>query len=120
MRCCRRGPRNERQREGNGRILSSAIYLGVGDRWQRVVDAGRLSGHCQQCGDTERDAGRNGVSVQPEGNPRHDDQHAARDVDGQQVIRELSLEQQVHSQAGIFTWRVRKLKRKEKKKKGNH
>ena len=46
--------------------------------------------------------GRNGVLVQPEGDPGHDDQHAAGHVDGDQVVGELTLEDQLHLQAAVL------------------
>lgn len=76
--------------------------LGVGHGRQRRVDAGRLRGHRQQRGDAQRDARRHRALVQPERHPRHDDQHAARDVDLDQVVTELALEQQVHLQAAVL------------------
>ena len=39
-----------------------------------------------------------------ETDPRHNDEHAARDVDGDEVIRELPLEHQVHGQAAVLSW----------------
>ena len=68
----------------------------VGHRRQRVVDGGRLSWHGEQGRHTERDSGRNRVGVEPEAHPGDDDQHAAGNVNGQKVIRELALERQVH------------------------
>ena len=50
-----------------------------------------LGGHGQQRGHPEGHAGRDRVGVQPEADPGHDDQHAARDVDCQQVVGELPL-----------------------------
>lgn len=76
--------------------------LGVGDRGERSVDAGGLGGHCEEGGDAEGDAGRHGALVQPEADPRHDHQHAARDVDLDQVVRKLALEQQVHLQTTVL------------------
>ena len=60
--------------------------LGVGDRRERVVDGGRLRGHGQERGDTERYSSWNSVGVQPKAHPGDDDQHATRDVDCQEVI----------------------------------
>ena len=47
--------------------------------------------------------GRHGVRIQPEADPGHDDQHATGYVDSQQIVRELALERQVHSQTTVFT-----------------
>ncbi len=77
--------------------------LGVGDRRQLGVDARRLRGHGEQRGDAERDAGRDGVLVEPERDPRDDDEHAARHVDGDQVVGELALEDQLHLQAAVLS-----------------
>ena len=77
-------------------------YLGVRDGRQRVVDTRGLGRHGQQCGDTERHPGRYSVGVEPERHPGHDDQHAARNVDLDQVVGELALEQQVHLQARVL------------------
>ena len=78
-------------------------YLGVRDGRQRVVDTRGLGRHGQQCGDTERHPGRYSVGVEPERHPGHDDQHATRNVDLDQVVGELALEQQVHLQARVHT-----------------
>ena len=40
--------------------------------------------------------------IQPEGDPGHDDEHAARDVDGDQVVGELPLEDQLHLEAAVL------------------
>jgi hypothetical protein len=86
-------------------------YLGVGDGREGGVDAGRLGGHGEEGGDAEGDPGRHCALVQPEADPRHDDQHAAGDVDLDQVVRELPLEQQVHLQATVLACaRARKTK----------
>lgn len=76
--------------------------LRVGDGRQRRVDAGRLRGHRQQRGDPQRDARRHRALVQPERHPRHDHQHAAGDVDLDQVVTELPLEQQIHLQTAVL------------------
>lgn len=55
---------------------------------------------------TQRDASRHGALVQPEGHPRDDDQHAARNVDLDQVVRELAFEQQVDLQATVFACKM--------------
>ncbi len=55
--------------------------LGVGDGREAGVDARRLGGHGEESGDAEGHAGGDGVLVEPEADPRHDDQHAAGNVD---------------------------------------
>ena len=91
-------------------LLSTATYpcpdidgLRVGDRRKLSVDAGSLGGHGEQGGDPERDSSRDRVLVEPEADPRDDDEHAAGDVDGDQVVGELPLEDQLHLQAAVFT-----------------
>ncbi len=79
--------------------------LGVSDGRQRVVDGGRLRGHGQQRGDAQRDAGRHRVGVEPERDPGDDDEHAAGHVDGQQVVRELALESQIHRQTTVVSYK---------------
>ncbi len=76
--------------------------LRVGDRRQRVVDGRGLGGHGEQGCDPEGDPRRHRVGVQPEADPGDDDEHAAGDVDGEQVVGELPLEGEVHSQAAVF------------------
>lgn len=51
---------------------------------------------------TERNASWNGSLVQPEGHPRHDYQHATRNIDLDKVVRELALEQKVYFEATVF------------------
>ena len=55
-----------------------------------------LGGHGEQRGHPQGHPGGHRVGVQPEADPGHDDQHAARDVDGDQVVGELPLEDQLH------------------------
>ena len=43
------------------------------------------------------------LGVEPEVDPGHDDEHAAGDVDGDEVVGELPLEHQVHRQATVFS-----------------
>ena len=62
-----------------------------------------LCRHSEEGGDAQADPGGHRVGVQPEGDPGHDDQHAAGDVDCQQVVGELSLEGKVNSQTAVFT-----------------
>ena len=67
-----------------------------------IADAPHLCGHGEQRGDAQRHAGRHRLGVQPEVDPGHDDEHAARHVDRDQVVGELSLEHQVHRQAAVL------------------
>ena len=70
--------------------------LGVGHWRQGRVDGGRLGGHGQEGGHTQRHPRGHGLGVQPEVDPGHDDEHAAGHVDGDEVVGELSLEHQVN------------------------
>ena len=80
--------------------------LGVGDRGQLGGDTRGLGGHGEQRGHPQGHPGGDGVLVQPEADPGHDDQHAARDVDCQQVVGELPLKRQVHSQAAVLACKI--------------
>ena len=62
-----------------------------------------LCGHGQQSGHPQGHPGGHSVGVQPEADPGHDHQHAARHVDGDQVVGELPLEDELHLQAAVFT-----------------
>ena len=64
--------------------------LGVGDRGQGVLDAGLGGGHGQQGGHPQGHPRRHRLVVQPEGEPGDKDDHEAGDVDGQDVERKLS------------------------------
>ena len=64
-------------------------HLGVGHRRHGGVNAGRGGGHCQQGRDGEGHSGRGRLVVQPEGHPGHADGHEGRDVDGEDVVRQL-------------------------------
>ena len=55
-----------------------------------------MCGHGQQGGHAQAHSGGHSVGVQPEADPGHNDQHAAWDVDCQQVVGELSLEGEIH------------------------
>ena len=52
----------------------------------------------------ETPPGRDGVLVQPEADPGDDDEHAAGDVDRQQVVGELPLKGEVHGEAAVLAW----------------
>ena len=76
--------------------------LGVGDRGQLGRDPAGLGGHGEEGGDAQRHPGRDGVLVQPEGDPGDNDQHAAGDVDGDEIVGELPLEDQLHLEAAVL------------------
>ena len=78
-------------------------HLGVSHGRQRVVDAGSGGGHGQQGRDGQHHPGRGRLVVQPEGHPGHTDSHEGRDVDGEDVIRQLSLELHVHREAAVYS-----------------
>jgi hypothetical protein len=40
--------------------------------------------------------------VNPEAEPRHNDEHAGGNIDGEQVVGELSLQGQLHLQAAVL------------------
>ena len=81
--------------------------LGVGNRGERPVHPGYLGGHGQQGRHPQRHPGRHRPVVQPEGDPGDDDQHAGGNVDGEQVVRELALEDEDNLETTVFTWRER-------------
>ena len=61
-----------------------------------------LGGHGEEGRHSQRHSGRYGLGVQPEVDPGDDDEHTAGDVDGDQVVGELSLEHQVHRQTAVL------------------
>ena len=67
-----------------------AKYLCVSDRREGPVDSRRLCGHGEEGGHPQRHPGWHRAAVQPEGDPGHDDQHAGGNVDGQEVVGELT------------------------------
>ena len=69
------------------------------------VDPRGLRGHGEQSGDPEADPSWDGVLVEPEADPRHDDQHATGNIDGDKVVGELTLEDELNLQAAVFTWK---------------
>ena len=76
--------------------------LGVGDGGELGRDPAGLGGHGQEGGDAQRDPGGDGVLVQPEGDPGHDDQHTAGDVDGDEIVGELPLEDELHLETAVL------------------
>ena len=85
------------------RLKYDDIHLGVGHGWQGPLDAPHGGGHGQQGRHSQRHTGRHldrkvqryisisteyfsyGFVIQPEGKPRHDHDHEARHVDGDDV-----------------------------------
>jgi hypothetical protein len=76
--------------------------LGVRHGRERRVDGSSLRRHGEEGGDAKRDACGHGVRVQPEADPGYDDEHTARNVDGDQVVAELPLEDQVDGEAAVL------------------
>ena len=76
--------------------------LGVGHWRQGRVDGGRLGGHGQEGGHAQRHPRGHGLGVQPEVDPGDDDEHAAGHVDGDEVVGELPLEDQVHRETAVL------------------
>ena len=64
--------------------------LGVGHWGQTPLDRAHGGGHGQQGGHPQGHPGWYRLVVQPEGEPGHQHDHEARDVDGQDVERQLS------------------------------
>ena len=69
--------------------------LGVGDWGETALDGAHGGGHGQQGGHPQGHPRRHRLVVQPEGEPRDEDNHEARDVDGQDVERKLSCDDNV-------------------------
>lgn len=65
-----------------------------------------LCGEREQRSDTERDPGRHSFRLDPEGDPRHDDDEASRDVGVEEVVAQASLEGEHNLQAGEVSWRT--------------
>ena len=42
------------------------------------------------------------LGVNPEGEPGDNDEHTGGDVDGEHVVRELTLQRQLHQQAAVL------------------
>lgn len=66
--------------------------------------------HGEHGGDAKGDTSRRGVPVEPEGNPRDDDNQAGRDVDLNQVIAHGTDELDVASQPRIIPCSTRQTK----------
>ena len=77
-------------------------YLSISHGGKRPINPCCLCGHGQQGGHAQGHSSRHRATVQPEGDPGHNHQHAGGHVNGQQVVRELSLENQRHFQAAVF------------------
>ena len=74
----------------------------VADRRQTGVYTRVLSGHREQTGHAEQHSGRRAVRVDPEGDPRDDDQHTAGHVDQNEIVGELALEYEIDVDAAVL------------------
>ena len=79
--------------------------FGVGDWGQAALDGAHGGGHGQQGGHPQGHPRRHRLVVQPEGEPWDEDNHEARDVDGQDVERKLSSNDNVDWKAAVCTWK---------------
>lgn len=79
--------------------------LGVADGREVGIDSGSLGCHGQEGGHSQGHPGRDTVLVQPEGDPRHGDQHERWNVQLQQIVGELPFEFDDGSETGIGSWR---------------
>ncbi len=60
--------------------------LDVRDFWQGSVGGGHERCHGQHGGHTERNTSWRGLPVEPEGNPRNDDNQTGRNVNLDQIV----------------------------------
>ena len=77
-------------------------HLHVGHRRERLLYAGQGGGESQQSAHAQRYPGRGRLVVDPEGEPGDDDDHDAGDVHGDQEVRELPGEDQVHLETAVL------------------
>ena len=78
--------------------------LCVGHRGERIINWGLLCGHGQKCCHSKWHPCRYCVWVKPKWDPRHYHQHAAGNIDCQQVVGKFSFEGEVNCQTAIFTY----------------
>lgn len=81
--------------------------LEVRDLGQRSVGTGQDGGHREHGGDAERDARRRRVAVQPERDPRQNDDQTRRHVDVYNVVAEASHEVELARQPRVVAYNVR-------------
>ena len=77
-------------------------HLDVANLGGLRTEACRLAGDGEEGRHPQRHPGRHSLGVQPEVDPGDDDEHAAGDVDGDEVVGELALEHQVHGEAAVL------------------
>lgn len=73
---------------------------------QRLLGLGVLGGQRQQRGHAERNARRNRLRLDPERDPRHDDDQRRRDVRVEEMVAEAPPQVEHHRQAGEVPRRV--------------
>ena len=78
--------------------------LGVGHRGQTSLDRAHGGGHGQQGGHPKGHPCWHCLVVQPEREPGDEDNHEARDVDGQDVERKFSGKDQIHFETAVLPW----------------
>lgn len=76
----------------------------VGDFWQLGVGWRHERRHGEHRRHAQRDPGRSSVAVDPERDPRDDDNQAGRDVDLNQIEAHRADELNVARQPGIIAW----------------
>ena len=81
-------------------LLGGGTYLGQG-----CSRAGALGGHGEHSGDAQAHTGGGSIHVDPEGDPREDDNEQAGDVHLDQVVAHLSLQVEPGLDAGEFACR---------------
>lgn len=79
-------------------VLLGRTYLGQGCSGARA-----LGGHGEHSGDAQAHTGGCSIHVDPEGNPREDDNEQAGNVHLDQVVAHLSLQVEPGLNAGEFT-----------------
>ncbi len=72
----------------------------VGNGRQGLLAVGVLRGEREQAGDTQGDSGWHGLRLDPERDPRHDDDKASWHISVEKVVAEATLEHEHHFQTG--------------------
>jgi len=78
--------------------------LQVGDFWKSSIGTGDESGHGKHGGDAKSDARRRRVTMQPERDPRQNDDQTRRHVDLDDVVAETSHEVELASQPRVIAY----------------
>ena len=79
--------------------------LDVGYGWKRLLTVCVLRGECEETGDPQGDPGGNGLGLDPERDPGHDDNQTSGDVGVEQVVAETPLEHEDHLETGELAWK---------------